>query len=443
MLVFNAAYRNDMLLSICIPSYNRGQRALSLVKQLLAMDYGDAIEVIISNNGSVKNVEGYEQIEKIQDKRLHYHKFAENQQYWGNFNQVVKMSQGDFCLLISDEDEIIEEGLEHYLKLLKEHPPYSVIRSATSQQYKVVGGFHAKAGMQAIQIFYMQGNYISGIIYNRHVVTNELIDCYAEKFEGNSGYFYYPHLFVDAYALLKGDLYLDSVLLIRQGEPEQDQETDDISAKQKIVKYATHGSRLEQMQGFIEQIGLLEVSDEIKLQMFIILCNQTIRLINGLKNVYLAEGIDWEKVLEDAKTQMKQMIESSKIPVFIKNKEALQLYVDSWGKEVIYKEMREISSVIESVEKVVQQYIEISAAERFEIPMEELYDIFSEIWEAIQKMPQAEKEWSDHCQILYRNINRFKHNRIKKDLASDVLDLKEILDNLEDCRNMILEIDHS
>lgn len=50
-----------MLLSVCIPSYNRGQRAYLLVNKLLEYKWkidGVKLEVILSNNGSDKNVEG-------------------------------------------------------------------------------------------------------------------------------------------------------------------------------------------------------------------------------------------------------------------------------------------------------------------------------------------------------------------------------------------------
>ena len=61
-----------MLLSICIPSHNRGHRALALVEELLQLPYGNELEIICSNNGSDKNTEGYEKLKEIKDERFVY-----------------------------------------------------------------------------------------------------------------------------------------------------------------------------------------------------------------------------------------------------------------------------------------------------------------------------------------------------------------------------------
>ena len=60
-----------MLLSICIPSYNRGHKAVCLVKHCLNMGYEKGeIEIICSNNGSEKNVEGYQERKELEDERF-------------------------------------------------------------------------------------------------------------------------------------------------------------------------------------------------------------------------------------------------------------------------------------------------------------------------------------------------------------------------------------
>ena len=54
-----------MLFSICIPSYNRGHRAVRLVRKLLAMPYSEhEIEIICSNNGSDKYKKEYQEIKE-------------------------------------------------------------------------------------------------------------------------------------------------------------------------------------------------------------------------------------------------------------------------------------------------------------------------------------------------------------------------------------------
>ena len=56
-------------LSIAMPSYNRGEFAIKGVHNLLKTEFDSEIEIMISNNASVNNTEGYEEIAKIKDSR--------------------------------------------------------------------------------------------------------------------------------------------------------------------------------------------------------------------------------------------------------------------------------------------------------------------------------------------------------------------------------------
>ena len=55
-----------MLLSICVPTYNRGKSALELATQLASLQekYLGTIEVVVSNNGSTKGTEEYAKIKE-------------------------------------------------------------------------------------------------------------------------------------------------------------------------------------------------------------------------------------------------------------------------------------------------------------------------------------------------------------------------------------------
>ena len=113
-----------MLLSICIPTYNRGHLALKHVQEILNIESQD-IELVVSNNGSQVKKECYEQIKNIQDSRLNYFEFNENQGFLINLCQVIKLSKGDFCMLLSDEDGIIAENLPLYLDKIRHAPKFS------------------------------------------------------------------------------------------------------------------------------------------------------------------------------------------------------------------------------------------------------------------------------------------------------------------------------
>lgn len=185
-----------MLFSICIPSYNRGHRAAQLVKKFLALPYSeDRIEIIFSNNGSDKYKKEYQEIKKIKDKRFRYHEFESNQGFARNINQVIKMSHGEFCMLLSDEDEILMENLDNYMNFLDMHPELGLVKSCTSLAYSDLQTQYVSNRGEAVDHFYLMGNYISGTIYNRNIISDVLIEDYEKKYQKNEAYIYYVHLF--------------------------------------------------------------------------------------------------------------------------------------------------------------------------------------------------------------------------------------------------------
>ena len=97
--------------SICIPSYNRGHRALELIRRLLDMDcirHNGNIEIIVSDNGSTEYTAEYNEIKLMTDDILIYNRLDVNSNFYGNYNAVVKASRGQWCMLLSDEDGIVK-----------------------------------------------------------------------------------------------------------------------------------------------------------------------------------------------------------------------------------------------------------------------------------------------------------------------------------------------
>ena len=114
--------RRNIFLSICIPSYNRGEIALSNVRHLLSCPYDSEIEIIVSNNGSIKGLESYEIIRNMSDSRVRYHEFAENQGYAANILKVCDMARGEYAVIVSDEDIMILDEFGEYLNFIKTYP---------------------------------------------------------------------------------------------------------------------------------------------------------------------------------------------------------------------------------------------------------------------------------------------------------------------------------
>lgn len=107
-----------VFLSICIPTYNRGSRALQTVKKILETEYDAEIEIAVANNGSFIECEEYRRIGELRDSRLHYRVFEKNGGYLCSMCNALQIARGHFALLLSDEDTLRLDNLGAFLDYL-------------------------------------------------------------------------------------------------------------------------------------------------------------------------------------------------------------------------------------------------------------------------------------------------------------------------------------
>lgn len=307
-----------MLLSICVPTYNRGHRALNLAQELISIQkkYPNDIEIVISNNGSTEYADEYAKISELSSDNFIYHRFNSNQDYVRNYNKVIKLSNGNFCLIISDEDSICCENFEYYLNYLSNNPQVGIVRAKTDSHYELsnINDHYAIGGIDAINAYFLEGNYISGIIYNRNYLTNEFIDNIYSLYnrnDQNRGYFYYPHLFVESCLLIQYDFYRCNKLLINENIAESDMPT--ISSA-NIPLYSTFQERLLQFCGYLELISHTAPTDRLCLQMVMIAINKTIQLINLQKENYINLGYNWNVLINGIVEIMLENVNNINMP---------------------------------------------------------------------------------------------------------------------------------
>ncbi len=121
-----------MLLSVCIPTYNRGERVISLLQFLSSeidgKDFFDDIEILISDNCSTDNTQHIIS-EYIKDSDLFvYHRNEENLGLIGNLHKLVELSKGKYVWFMGDDD-IYHKGIlkRVYNELSKEDISYLFI----------------------------------------------------------------------------------------------------------------------------------------------------------------------------------------------------------------------------------------------------------------------------------------------------------------------------
>lgn len=246
-----------VILTIGIPTYNRGNLLLKRLENLLPMPYDAEIEIAISKNGMESYQEEYEKISRMSDARINYYDHGRTLNAEENWRYVVEMAHGKYVLLVSDEDDVILSSLEHYLKLLTEHPQANVIRARSTYQGAFLENRHyEKKGLAAFDRMFMCQNYLSGLIVRRHDFL-EVNFKQLEQFSENEFYKSYPHEWWCALLSQQGDYMEEPVYLINEGESSFDEEKSPTPQKWEgslpyYATYATYEARMKQFAGIIE-----------------------------------------------------------------------------------------------------------------------------------------------------------------------------------------------
>ncbi|WP_084677720.1 glycosyltransferase family 2 protein [Thermodesulfatator atlanticus] len=114
----------NTLLSICIPTYNRGNFLNETIESVVLQitdDIKDKVELCISDNASTDNTD--EIIEKWKKKspiHIVYHKNEENLGPDRNYLKVIEIANGKYCWLLGSDDKLKEGSIERILNELKE-----------------------------------------------------------------------------------------------------------------------------------------------------------------------------------------------------------------------------------------------------------------------------------------------------------------------------------
>lgn len=289
---------DNVLLTIGIPTHDRGNLLLKRLENLRKMPYDAEIEIAISKNGTHYYQEEYKSVNSIQDARINYVGYDKELGMSQNWQNVIKMAHGKFVILVSDEDDVVLESLEHYLKFLSVHEECGIVSSKTMlQRANIIKDLYYKKGESAFSGGFMWDNYISGMIYNRKFFLEANIAYWDENYAENTFYKPYPHLWWQVLLAFKGDYARNSKLLILEGESMLSEEgekyrrdnvkeagladgmTDDEYADLPVP--STYENRLKQFQGGIELVNeFFGENEKLKIEAWRTLLNKTLYLID-------------------------------------------------------------------------------------------------------------------------------------------------------------------
>lgn len=299
---------NNILLSIGIPSFNRGNRAYDNVMHTLTSQFDEEIEVIVSNNGTQNETKDYYQkINLLEDARVTYFEFDENQGVALNICKVLELAKGKFVLMTSDEDLIDLNSLRIIINILSsiEENDVAIVRTRTDGQGLIPYHGMAVPGSEAILNFLLTSNYMSGMIFNKEMLKKYKLFSYIRNHLENEAVFYYPHVVMELVLSQYAGIMGLNLIAINEGEPEiTDVEHTEVCKEtdKTVPYYATLEGRFKQHRGFFEVIEELEIctSDfESYRKIYRILSAKTFFLVGlSIRFFYREIGADLEELVK-------------------------------------------------------------------------------------------------------------------------------------------------
>lgn len=216
---------SKIVLSICIPTYNRGEALVKNVNHLTSFK-SDEIEIVVSDNCSQDDTES--RIKKLKDPRIKYFRNKSNLGFDNNLLKCCERANGIYYLFLSDEDILELKALPWIIEYIKSSNNITQIlgsvgdlRPGRRKLYYNPGDQIYKSSHNALVKILFENGYISGII-----LRNDAIDIVqAKKYVG----IMYMHQVLMGQAMLKGDTFCTSKVFCYIGK----------------VQYKSHVAKLE------------------------------------------------------------------------------------------------------------------------------------------------------------------------------------------------------
>lgn len=124
-----------MLLSICIPTYNRSDKLRALLDSIAAQtDHGIAVEVAVSDNASTDDTADVIERFRAAGMTIVYHRMDENKGFDRNLLNTVAIASGEYCWLFGSDD-LVEPGAFTALEAALNRHPHAVGISVGLQGY--------------------------------------------------------------------------------------------------------------------------------------------------------------------------------------------------------------------------------------------------------------------------------------------------------------------
>jgi len=113
----------NKIITISIPAYNRPE-TLSRLLNSIPSECSDDIDILVIEDNSPKRLEIRKVIVQFRDKGLFDVKYIENEEnlgFDGNIKKLVEKGEGEYMMLMGDDDFFIKNNLYSYIEFVKKN----------------------------------------------------------------------------------------------------------------------------------------------------------------------------------------------------------------------------------------------------------------------------------------------------------------------------------
>lgn len=120
----------DIKFSVTVPAY-KAQFLAECIDSILAQTYKN-FELIIVNDASPQDLDSI--VSKYDDPRIRYYKNKVGfgaEHVVGNWNKCLEYATGDYIICMGDDDKLLPNCLEEYVKLINQYPGLNLYHGMT------------------------------------------------------------------------------------------------------------------------------------------------------------------------------------------------------------------------------------------------------------------------------------------------------------------------
>lgn len=245
------------ILSICLPTYNRAETVYANVLWLLKST-NQEFEIVVSDNCSEDDTKSM--LSSILDSRFRY--FRNNTNYGAsyNFHLLYNHAEGDYMLLMSDEDFVELEAIDYLIDFFRKNMDVAVYVGSgyRGRDKKFFPDKEYINGFDALMDIGFTTRYMSGIVMKRKFYLTEVADI---SYEDSAKIFdAYSFMYAMSRLFFCGRTVTDSRCIYHQNHFVKTSITNNATDRPEIYYFEPYG-REKQMRCWFRSILTLPISN--------------------------------------------------------------------------------------------------------------------------------------------------------------------------------------